>query len=216
MDKHQKNPLKTPTGRCLVGAAAALVILTTAGCGVGQAVKDSTVGAAKWVFTTQVKTMNVDLVARSSLNANAAGQPLSTVVRLYQLKDAKTFAQLDYTQLQTNDLDALKADLLATKDVVLRPGANASVSEPMHPDAQVVGVVAFFREPGESAVWKLAVPKKQWKQTDPVRVEVRDNVLVLLDAKDQPVTRAAPRQSAPAGPAPKPKAITQPGTQDEG
>ncbi|MFA8395174.1 type VI secretion system lipoprotein TssJ, partial [Burkholderia ubonensis] len=181
------------------------------GCGVGQAVKDSTVGAAKWVFTTQVKTMNVDLVARSSLNANAAGQPLSTVVRLYQLKDAKTFDQLDYTQLQTHDLDALKADLLATKDVVLRPGANASVSEPMHPDAHVVGVVAFFREPGEGAVWKLTMPKKQWKQTDPVKVEVRDNVLVLLDAKDQPVTRAAPRQSAPAAPAPKPKAVSATG-----
>ncbi|KUZ74461.1 type VI secretion protein [Burkholderia ubonensis] len=211
MDKHPKNPFRTPTGRSLVGAAAALAILATAGCGVGQAVKDSTVGAAKWVFTTQVKTMNVDLVARSSLNANAAGQPLSTVVRLYQLKDAKTFDQLDYTQLQTHDLDALKADLLATKDVVLRPGANASVSEPMHPDAHVVGVVAFFREPGEGAVWKLTMPKKQWKQTDPVKVEVRDNVLVLLDAKDQPVTRAAPRQSAPGVPAPKPKAVSATG-----
>ncbi|KUZ68678.1 type VI secretion system lipoprotein TssJ [Burkholderia ubonensis] len=211
MDKQRKNPLRTPTGRSLVGAAAALVILATAGCGVGQAVKDSTVGAAKWVFTTQVKTMNVDLVARSSLNANAAGQPLSTVVRLYQLKDAKTFDQLDYTQLQTHDLDALKADLLATKDVVLRPGANASVSEPMHPDTRVVGVVAFFREPGEGAIWKLTMPKKQWKQTDPVKVEVRDNVLVLLDAKDQPVTRAAPRQSAPGVPAPKPKAVSATG-----
>ncbi|WP_175951964.1 type VI secretion system lipoprotein TssJ [Burkholderia sp. BCC0405] len=216
MDKQQMNLLRTPTGKSLVGVAAVLAILTTAGCGVGQAVKDSTVDAAKWVFTTQVKTMNLDLVARSSLNANAGGQPLSTVVRLYQLKDAKTFEQLDYTQLQTNDLDALKADLLATKDVVLRPGASASVVEPMNPDAQVVGVVAFFREPGDGAVWKLAVPKKQWKKTDPVKIEVRDNALILVDAKDKPVTRSAPQQSAPAGPAPKPKTSTQPGTQDEG
>ncbi|KWA11046.1 type VI secretion protein [Burkholderia cepacia] len=216
MDKQQMNLLRTPTRRSLVGVAAALVILTTAGCGVGQAVKDNTVDAAKWVFTTQVKTMNLDLVARSSVNANAGGQPLSTVVRLYQLKDAKTFEQLDYTQLQTNDLDALKADLLATKDVVLRPGASASVNEPMNPDAQVVGIVAFFREPGDGAVWKLSVPKKQWKKTDPVKVEVRDNALILVDAKDKPVTRSAPQQSAPAASAPKPKASTQPGTQDEG
>ncbi|WP_423396385.1 type VI secretion system lipoprotein TssJ [Burkholderia sp. LMG 21824] len=216
MDKQQMNLLRTPTGKSLVGVAAALVILSTAGCGVGQAVKDSTVDAAKWAFTTQVKAMNLDLVARSSLNANAGGQPLSTVVRLYQLKDAKTFEQLDYTQLQTNDLDALKADLLATKDVVLRPGASASVVEPMNPDAQVVGVVAFFREPGDGAVWKLAVPKKQWKKTDPVKIEVRDNALILVDARDQPVTRSAPQQSAPAAPAPKPKASTLSGTQDEG
>ncbi|WP_423382969.1 type VI secretion system lipoprotein TssJ [Burkholderia sp. LMG 32019] len=216
MDKQQMNLLRTPTRRSLAGAAAVLVILTTAGCGVGQAVKDNTVDAAKWVFTTQVKTMNLDLVARSSANANAGGQPLSTVVRLYQLKDAKTFEQLDYTQLQTNDLDALKTDLLATKDVVLRPGASASVNEPMNPDAQVVGIVAFFREPGDGAVWKLSVPKKQWKKTDPVKIEVRDNALILVDAKDKPVTRSAPQQSAPAAPAPKPKASTQPGTQDEG
>ncbi|KVD81509.1 type VI secretion protein [Burkholderia ubonensis] len=216
MDKQQMNFLRTPMWKSLVGVAAALVIITTAGCGVGQAVKDSTVDAAKWVFTTQVKTMNVDLVARSSLNANAGGQPLSTVVRLYQLKDAKTFDQLDYTQLQINDLDALKADLLATKDVVLRPGASASVNEPMNPDAQVVGVVAFFREPGDGAVWKLAVPKKQWKKTDPVKIEVRDNALIMVDAKDQPVTRSAPQQSTPAAPTPKPKVSTQPGTQDEG
>ncbi|MGU7772646.1 type VI secretion system lipoprotein TssJ [Burkholderia sp. MR1-5-21] len=214
MDKQQMNLLMTPARRSVVGAAAALVILATAGCGIAQAVKDSTVDAAKWVFTTQVKTMNVDLVARSAINASAAGRPLSTVVRLYQLKDAKTFDQLDYTQLQTNDLDALKADLLATRDVVLRPGASASVTEPMSPDATVVGVAAFFREPGGGAVWKLVVPKKQWKKTDPVKIEVRDNVLILVDAKDQPVTRSAPRQIAPATPASEPKASTQRGTQE--
>jgi type VI secretion system protein VasD len=154
----------------------------TAGCGVGQAVKDNTVDAAKWAFTTQVKTMSVDLVARSSLNANAAGQSLSTVVRFYQLKDRKAFEQLDYAQLQTNDLDALKADLLARKDVVLRPGAAASVNEPMQDDTQFIGVVAFFREPDRDSVWKLAIPKQQWKKTDPVKIEVRGNVLELADA----------------------------------
>lgn len=198
MDKQQMNLLGKPGGRRLAGVAAALVILATAGCGVGQAVKDNTVDAARWVFTTQVKMMNLDLVARSSVNADASGQPLSTVVRLYQLKDARTFEQLDYTQLQTNDLDALKADLLATRDVVLRPGASASVVEPMKPDTQTVGVVAFFREPGGGAVWKLAVPKKQWKKTDPVEIEVRDNTLALVGAKDRPITRSSPQQSAPA------------------
>ncbi|MGY4730175.1 type VI secretion system lipoprotein TssJ [Burkholderia pyrrocinia] len=207
----QKNLLGARTGRSLVAAAVVAGTLASAGCGVGQAVMDSTVDAAKWVFTTQVKTMNVDLVARSSLNANAAGQPLSTVVRFYQLKDAKTFDQLDYTRLQTNDLDALKTDLLATRDVVLRPGASASVSEPMNQDAETVGVVAFFREPGDGAMWKLAVPKKQWKKTDPVRIEVRDYMLILVDSKGQPVMRSAPRQSAPAAPVPRPKSVNATG-----
>ncbi|GAB3626071.1 type VI secretion system-associated lipoprotein [Pandoraea terrae] len=177
--------------------AAAFVILTAAGCGVGQAVKDNTVDAAKWAFTTQVKTMNVDLVSRSSLNANGAGRSLSTVVRIYQLKTPQTFEQLDYLQLQTNDLDALKPDLLATKDVVLRPDARASIREPMNSEAAYVGVVAFFRDAGKASTWKIVVPKAQWKKADPVRIDVLDNTLELVGAKPAPVKRAAPQQSVP-------------------
>src|ERR1700734_3054130 len=101
-------------------AATVCAILTIAGCGVAQSVKSGTVDAAKWAFTTQVKTMNLDLVSRSSSNTNGAGQSLSTVVRIYQLKTPQAFDQLDYAQLQTNDIDALKADLLGSTDLVLR------------------------------------------------------------------------------------------------
>ncbi|WP_207556553.1 type VI secretion system lipoprotein TssJ [Paraburkholderia acidicola] len=191
----------------------ALVALAIAGCGVGQAVKDGTVDAAKWAFTTQIRAMNLDLVSRSSLNANGAGQSLSTVVRIYQLKTQQAFSQLDYTQLQTNDLDALKADLLATKDVVLRPDASASLSEPMNSGAEYVGVVAFFRDAGQDSMWKLVVPKKQWKQTDPVKIEVRDNTLQLVGDKTEPVKRSAPLQSVPNPPKSKPGVITEYGTQ---
>jgi type VI secretion system VasD/TssJ family lipoprotein len=123
-------------------ASRSIAILSTvvmAGCGAAQALGDGTVDAAKWAFTTQVKTMNVDLSGRAALNADVQGQSLSTVVRFYQLKEAKTFAKLNYSQLQSDDLNLLKADLLATKDVVLRPGASASLAEPMNPAAQVVG-----------------------------------------------------------------------------
>lgn len=146
--------------RILRIGATASIILAVAGCGAGQAVKDGTVDAAKWAFTTQVKRMNVDLVSRSSLNPNGGGQSLSTVVRIYQLKASQTFQQLGYPQLQTNDVEALKADLLATTDVVLRPDASASISEPMNSDAEYVGVVAFFRSAGKDSAWKLVIPKK--------------------------------------------------------
>jgi len=178
-------------------AALVTAALTLAGCGLGQAVSDNTVDAAKWVFTTQVKTMSVDLVSRASLNENATGQSLSTVVRIYQLKDPQNFQRLEYAQLQTSDLDSLKADLLATKDIVLRPNASASISEPMQDDAQYVGVVAFFRNPDRDSTWKLLVPKKQWKKTDPVKIVVRGNVMELVDAKPEPVKRDAPQQSVP-------------------
>lgn len=193
------NTMKTTTlkMRHLRLGMAVLGLLSLAGCGMGQAIKDGTVGAAKWAFTTQVKTMNIDLTSRASLNPNGAGQPLSTVVRIYQLKDMKAFESLDYAQLQSNDLDALKADLLATKDVMLRPSASASVSEPMNEDAEFVGVVAFFRDAGKDATWKLVVPKKQWKKTDPVTIEVKGNTAQLVGSNPEPVKRTAPVQSVP-------------------
>ena len=168
--------------RQLRNGALLLVATQIAGCGVGQAVKDSTVEAAKWAFTTQVKTMRLDLTSRSSLNTNGAGQSLSTVVRIYQLKSPQAFEQLTYAQLQTNDLVSLKPDLLAAKDVILRPDASVSLSEPMHAEAEYVGVIALFRSPGKETVWKLVVPKKQWKKTDPVRIEVRGSTLELAGA----------------------------------
>ncbi|WP_321951728.1 type VI secretion system lipoprotein TssJ [Paraburkholderia bannensis] len=182
-------------------AIAILSAVAIAGCGVAQAVGDSAVDAAKWAFTTQVKTMSVDLTGRASINSDAQGRSLSTVVRFYQLKDANTFAQLNYSQLQSDDLNLLKPDLLATKDVVLRPGASASLAEPMNPDAQVVGVVAFFRDPVQNRVWKLAVPKKQWKKTDPVKIEVNGNELMLVGADSPPVKHDAPKQALPVNPA---------------
>ncbi|KAI3589500.1 T6SS secretion lipoprotein TssJ (VasD) [Cupriavidus sp. U2] len=166
--------------RCLKRSAmVALASAGLVGCGVGQAVKDGTVDAAKWAFTSQVKTMNIDLAGRASVNPDAAGKSLSTVVRFYQLKDAQRFEQSTYEQLQANDLEWLKPDLLATGDVVLRPGAAASISEPMKDGSEYVGVVAFFRDTGGDAVWKLVIPRKQWKKSDPVRIEVRGNTLEM-------------------------------------
>jgi type VI secretion system protein VasD len=181
------------SSRLLVSAS----MIAIAGCGAWQATKDTTVGAAQWVFTTQVKTMNIDLDARAAANETAGGQSLSTVVRFYQLKDAQAFTKLEYAQLQNNDLELLKADLFATKDVVLRPGASASVSEPMDKDAEFVGVVAFFRAPGSNSVWKLTIPKKQWKDTDPVKIRVQGNVLAYEGADSKPVKHEAPQQSTP-------------------
>jgi type VI secretion system protein VasD len=190
------------TAHCASLAIAILAAVATAGCGMAQAVSDSTVDAAKWVFTTKVKQMNVDLKGRTGVNADAHGQSLSTVIRFYQLRDDKTFGQLSYSQMQSDDLTLLKTDLLATKDVVLRPDASANVTEPMNPDTQFVGVVAFFRDPTQDGAWKLTIPKKRWKKTDPVKIEVNGNELVLVDAKSQPVKHGAPQQSVPATPAP--------------
>ena len=131
------------------------------------------------------------------MNNNGTGQSLSTVLRVYQLKTPQAFEQLDYAQLQNNDLDALKPDLLSTTDVILRPNANASISEPMNDDAQYVAIVAFFREDNQRATWRMVLPRKQWKQSDPVRIEVKDSSLALIGKGPQAGNQQATVRSTP-------------------
>lgn len=127
--------------------------------------------------------MTVNLTAQASLNPDPDGQPLSVVVRFYQLKDVKTFAELNYMQFQSDNQKLLKADVVATKDVVLRPGATTSFTEPLNEATQIVGVIAFFREPEPDKTWKLVIPNGRWKKTTPVTIEVSGNELRLAEAK---------------------------------
>ena len=62
-------------------------------------------------------------------------------------------------------------------------------------------------------MWKVVVPRKHWKKTDPVKIEVRDNTLLLAGAQPEPVKRKAPQQSVPNPPKPKPAAVMEYGTQ---
>ncbi|MGT2490976.1 type VI secretion system lipoprotein TssJ [Cupriavidus basilensis] len=105
------------------------------------------------------------------------------------MKSPKAFeCTLSYAQLQTNDLVALKPDLLAARDVILRPDASVSPeASRCIPRPEYVGVIALLRSPAKEGDWKLVVPKKQWKKTDPVRIEVRGSTLELAGtASDGP------------------------------
>jgi type VI secretion system protein VasD len=164
-------------------AIAALAACFATGCGVVQAVMDGAANLSKPVAAPPGKTMTVDLAAQAFLNPDPGGQSLSVVVRFYQLRDVKTFAELTYVQFQSDDQKLLKQDLLATKDVVLRPGVTTSITEPMNEATQIVGAVAFFREPLQGRPWKLVIPNEQWKQADPVRIEASGNELRLAQEK---------------------------------
>ncbi|MDE1180316.1 type VI secretion system lipoprotein TssJ [Paraburkholderia sp.] len=168
--------------RALVALVACVCV---SGCGVAHAIKQSANDVARWTFIKPVSTMNIDLAGRASLNPTGSGQSLSTVVRLYQLKSTQTFDQLDYAQLQRNDVASLKPDLLATFDAVLRPDERASISQPMERETSYVGVVAFFRDPAQDG-WKVVVPRQQWRSSDPVRIELRGNTLEVTGLRAGP------------------------------
>lgn len=166
-------------------AIAVFSLFVVTGCGVVQALRGSTHNDPKSPPAPQAQTMTIDLSSQPFLNPDPDGQSLSVLIRFYQLGDIKTFAELNYVQLQRDDQKLLGDHLLAMKDVVLRPGVSTSVTEPVNVATQVVGVVAFFREPGDGQTWKLTIPRERWKEPGPVTIEVEGNELRLLEADPQ-------------------------------
>ncbi|PQV48098.1 type VI secretion system lipoprotein TssJ [Paraburkholderia sp. BL21I4N1] len=160
------------TGACAMTAAL------VSGCGAWQATKNATVNATSAVFVAKVKQMNLVIESRAALNTDGQGQSLPVELRIYQLKDSKTFEKTGYTQLLNNDQTLLKADLLDSAVKTLAPGATIRLSAPMQDDTQFVGIAGFFLDPG-SAEWQLSIPKAQWKSADPVRLIVTGNRVEL-------------------------------------
>ncbi|MFL9999286.1 type VI secretion system lipoprotein TssJ, partial [Paraburkholderia sediminicola] len=97
-------------------------------CGAWQSVSNGTAGAYNAVFHKTVKTLNVDLSARASLNSGTGEQPLSVAIRVYQLKDRKAFDAASYDDLLQNDRTVLAQVLQDTASAIVTPGGAVNLS----------------------------------------------------------------------------------------
>lgn len=158
--------------------------LPLSGCGLWQSTKNVTVSAAQKIFLTRVERLNLDLIGSEELNAEAGQRPLAVVVRAYQLKDKSAFLAAPYPALLEQDQTVLAADLLASHQALLRPGAAVSLREPYHQDAAYVGVVALFRQDGEQQTWRLLLDKKELDNDKPLQLELRGYALSRRQAAE--------------------------------
>ncbi|RWR02613.1 type VI secretion protein [[Pantoea] beijingensis] len=166
-----------------------LLAFSLTGCGLTQSVSDGTKSVFTTVFYKQIKVLHLDFTAREALNtdareSNSLSEPL--VIRVYQLKDRKTFDKTVYQQLLKEGETILKADLLASRDVVVKPGGDASLDMPMEADAQFIAVVGLFRHPDmASDSWKQVLEREEL-DPDKARVfEAGNNHLALQPVKDK-------------------------------
>jgi len=165
-----------------------LLAFSLAGCGVTQGVTDGTKSAFNAVFYKKIKVLRLDFSAREALNidsreSNSLSEPV--VVRVYQLKDRKTFDKTVYQQLLKDGETILKADLLASRDVVVKPGGDANLNMPMEADAQFVAVVGLFRHPDMvNNTWKLVTEREDLDPDKPRILEAGNNHLTLQPLKD--------------------------------
>lgn len=164
-------------------ATATLGILL-GGCGLTQRVMDGGSAIAHEVFYKQVKVLHLDLNARAALNTastDMSGMSVSTLVRVYQLKDRKTLDSADYQSLLNDGDSVLAADLLDARRVVVKPDEGAQLNVPMADDAKFVAVVALFRSPDtQKDNWRLVLPREELDPDQPRVIELGDNQLSVL------------------------------------
>ena len=165
-----------------------LLGFSLAGCGVTQGITDGTKSAFNAVFYKNIKVLHLDFTAREALNtdsreSNSLSEPV--VVRVYQLKDRKTFDKTVYQQLLQDGDSILKADLLASRDVVVKPGGDASLNMPMEAGAQFVAVAGLFRHPDMvNNTWKRVIQREDLDPDKPRILEAGNNHLTLQPLKD--------------------------------
>ncbi|MFC0224920.1 type VI secretion system lipoprotein TssJ [Serratia aquatilis] len=177
--------LLTTAWKSKIGLPALALLL--GGCGLTQTVTDSTVSATKSLFYKQVKVLHLDFTAREALNtdareANSASEPV--LVRIYQLRDDKLFLKTVYQQLTGDGDEALKADLLASRNVVVKPGTAATLDMPLENEARFVAIVGLFRHPDmEKNHWRLLLTREDLDPDKPRTLELGNNSLTLLPEK---------------------------------
>lgn len=173
-------------GKVTTVCAALAATVSLSGCGLTQKVSEGTKAMTTAIFYKQVRTLHLDIRARAALNVNDDGIPLPTVLRLYQLKDRKAFDGADYPALFTADSPVVKADLLAEKDIRLKPGEAVQIDMPMEETAQYVAVAAMFLAPDQTRnTWRVVIPRQDLDPDNARLIEVSDNRLTLLPVKEK-------------------------------
>ncbi|WP_288476701.1 type VI secretion system lipoprotein TssJ [uncultured Pantoea sp.] len=165
-----------------------LLTFSLGGCGVTQSITDGTKSAFNAVFFKKIKVLHLDFTAREALNtdsreSNSLSEPV--VVHIYQLKDRKTFDKTVYQQILRDGEQILKADLLATRDVVIKPGGDVNLDMPMEEEARYVAVVGLFRHPDMvNNTWKRVIGREDLDPDKPRILEAGNNHLILQPLRD--------------------------------
>jgi type VI secretion system protein VasD len=98
----------------------------------------------------------VRLVLRGTerLNPGEKGEPLATVVRVYQLKASNKISDAGFEELLDNDKTVLADDLIGMQELTLHPGERLDPPVPRLDGAQYLAVVGLFRQPAGTS-WRV-------------------------------------------------------------
>lgn len=111
------------------------------------------------------------VVGAASLNPSVSRRPSPLMLRVYELRSATLFMQLDFMALFQRDQAELAADLLSREEFMLAPGETRPWGRALHKDTRHLGVLAVFRD----------LEKARWRAVAPVRPGQPQKVLIRAD-----------------------------------
>lgn len=133
--------------------------------------------------------MKAQFTAAESLNPDRHGASKPVVVRLYQLKTAGAFETADFFSLYKDADTVLAGDLLASQEIMMKPGGSKNLEAVFDPATRVIGVLAAFRDI-ENAIWRtsVAIPEEKLIKFFDKRqmlVNLEDRTVVLRFAEPE-------------------------------
>jgi type VI secretion system protein VasD len=97
------------------------------------------------------------LAADAGVNPDISGRPSPVTVKVYQLHASGSFESSDFFALYNQAAAVLGADLVASTDIIVRPGESKKFGQEIDPRTRFVGIVAGFRDI-QNASWRALVP----------------------------------------------------------
>jgi len=131
------------------------------------------------------KTTPVRIVIQADqlVNPNARGEASPVVVRIYELKTVSSFNQAQFFELFDNDAKILGPDLVAKREVELKPSEKVDFERQSPYETRYIGVVAGFRL-GDGA---------QWRKTAEVVPDRNNSIVVKVSAQAISIEEEASR-----------------------
>jgi type VI secretion system protein VasD len=104
------------------------------------------------------REFEIDGSAAPVINRDGNGNPLSIVIRIYQMNGRSEFDRLTVDSLASGkqDSELLSTELVSRAERILVPGASWRAVDTLDPATRYIGVVGLFRQP-DPQNWRFIV-----------------------------------------------------------
>lgn len=123
--------------------------------------------------------------ASSLINPDDSSRPSPVLVRIYELRNETLFQDADFFSLYNNDKAILQGDMLAVEQFILRPGETRSLRRKGNPQANVIGVLAAYRDL-PNATWRTLYklpPARDIRWYSPIMRDEKVRLRIGLQSK---------------------------------